>query len=93
MKTIISKIELEGTDGLKYTDVGHTEDVNIINEINKSYDSTLGKFLGENKTNIELGSVGVGEFFSEYEYVHEARTQTEDVEDLGLIKVTDISQL
>ena len=38
---IISKIELEGTDNLKYTDVGYTQDENVANEINEDYDSTL----------------------------------------------------
>ena len=46
MITIISKIELEGTDNLKYTDVGYTTDTSVINEINEAYDSTLGKFIG-----------------------------------------------
>ncbi len=35
MITIISKIELNGTNNLKYTDIGYTEDVNIINQINE----------------------------------------------------------
>jgi len=30
MITIISKIELEGTDNLKYTDVGYTTDTSVI---------------------------------------------------------------
>ena len=33
MITIISKIELEGTDNLNYTDVGYTTDISVINEI------------------------------------------------------------
>ena len=51
---IISKIELEGTDNLKYTDVGYTEDVNVANQINEDYDSTLGAFLGANNTSVIL---------------------------------------
>ena len=93
MITIISKIELEGTDNLKYTDVGHTEDVNIINQINEDYDSSLGKFIGENKTKIELGIVSISTFFADFPFVHEARTQVDDTEDLGLIEVTNINQL
>ncbi len=93
MITIISKIELEGTDNLKYTDVGHTEDVNIINQVNEDYDSSLGKFIGENKTKIELGIVSISTFFADFPFVHEARTQVDDTEDLGLIEVTNINQL
>jgi hypothetical protein len=93
MTTIISKIELEGTDNLKYTDVGHTQDVNIINQINEDYDASLGKFIGENKTKLELGIVSISTFFADYPFVNEARTQVEDVESLGLVEVTDINQL
>lgn len=93
MITIISKIELEGTDSLKYTDVGHTQDVSVINQVNEDYDSTLGKFIGENKTKIELGVVSISTFFAETPYVNEARTQVDDAEGLGLIEVTNISQL
>ena len=93
MITIISKIELEGTDNLKYTDIGHTQDVNIINQINEDYDASLGKFLGENKTKIELGIVSVSTFFADTPFVNEARTQVDDVDSLGLVEVTDINQL
>ena len=62
---IISKIELEGTDSLKYTDVGYTEDINITNEINEQYDATLGKFLGENRTKLELEEVSISTFFND----------------------------
>ena len=54
MYTIISKIELEGTDSLKYTDYGTAIHPEVINKINIDYDSTLGKFLGENRTKLEL---------------------------------------
>tara|TARA_R100001463_G_scaffold19085_1_gene47081 strand:+ start:553 stop:834 length:282 start_codon:yes stop_codon:yes gene_type:complete len=93
MITIISKIELEGTDNLKYTDVGHTQDVNIINQINEDYDSTLGKFLGENRTKLELGEVSISTFFNGIDSVNEARTQVEIVEESSLTEITDISQL
>lgn len=93
MITIISKIELEGTDNLKYTDIGHTQDINIINQVNQDYDASLGKFLGENKTKIELGIVSVSTFFANTPFVNEARTQVDDVDSLGLVEVTDINQL
>ena len=60
---IISKIELEGLDNLKYTDIGYTTDINVANEINEDYDSTLGKFLGENRTKLTLGEVSISTFF------------------------------
>tara|TARA_R110001592_G_scaffold337508_1_gene624193 strand:+ start:375 stop:656 length:282 start_codon:yes stop_codon:yes gene_type:complete len=93
MITIISKIELEGTDSLKYTDVGHTEDTEVINQINEDYDSTLGSFLGTNQTKIELGIVLLNSFFADYDYVFQARTQVTTIEGLGLIEVTDTNQL
>jgi hypothetical protein len=93
MITIISKIELEGTDNLKYTDIGHTQDVAIINQINEDYDSTLGKFLGENRTKLEIGEVSISTFFNGIDSVNEARTQVEIVEESSLTEITDISQL
>lgn len=93
MITIISKIELEDNNSLKYTDIGHTEDTDVINQINEDYDMTLGKFLGENRTKLELNLLSVSSFFSETSYVNEARTQVENIEGLGLIEVTNINQL
>lgn len=93
MITIISKIELDESNDLKYTDVGYTEDVSVINQINEDYDMTLGKFIGENRTKLELNLVSVSSFFSETSYVNEARTQVEKTEGLNLIEVTNISQL
>jgi len=93
MITIISKIELEGTDNLKYTDVGYTSEESVINQINEDYDASLGKFLGENRTKLELGEVSVGTFFATTEYVNEARATIEDASDSGLIQITDINQL
>ena len=90
---IISKIELEGTDNLKYTDVGYTEDVNVANQINEDYDSTLGAFLGANRTKLTLGEVSVSEFFATTDYVNEARTEVDTVEGLGISKITNINQL
>tara|TARA_B110000444_G_C18498691_1_gene436914 strand:- start:1 stop:282 length:282 start_codon:yes stop_codon:yes gene_type:complete len=93
MITIISKIELEGTNNFKYVDVGHTEDQSIINQINEDYDSSLGLFLGKNKTKIQLGTVSVSSFFDDIPFVNEARTQVETVEGLNLIEITNVNQL
>ena len=93
MITIISKIQLEGTDNLNYTDVGYTTDISVINEINEAYDSTLGKFLGENRTKLEIGEVSISTFFSGVSYVNEARTEVENVDALSLIEITNVNQL
>lgn len=93
MITIISKIELEGTDSLKYTDIGYTTDDTIINQINEDYDSTLGVFLGENRTKLELGEVTINTFFDMTPFVHEARTEVESLDELGLTEITDINDL
>jgi hypothetical protein len=91
--TIITKIELEGTDNLNYTDVGYTTDISIINEINEAYDVSLGVFLGENRTKLEIGEVSISTFFSGVSYVNEARTEVESVEGLSLIEITNVNQL
>ena len=93
MITIISKIELEGTDNLKYSDVGYTTDVDVINEINEDYDSTLGKFLGENRTKLEIGEVLISAFFDGVSYVNEARTEVENTDQLNLSEIININQL
>ena len=93
MITIISKIELEGTDNLKYTDVGYTTEVSLINQINEAYDVSLGVFLGENRTKLEIGEVSISTFFSGVSYVNEARIEVDSVEGLSLIEITNINQL
>jgi hypothetical protein len=93
MVTIISKIELEGNDNLNYSDVGYTSDQAIINQINEDYDATFGKFLGENRTKLELGEVSVSTFFASTSYINEARAEVEDATGLGLIEITNINEL
>ena len=93
MIIIISKIELEGTDNLKYTDVGYTTDIGVKDEINEQYDSTLGVFIGENRTKLQIGEVSISTFFNNVEYVNEARTEVDNVDGLGLTSITNINQL
>jgi len=93
MITIISKIELEGTDSLKYTDVGYTTEVSLINEINEAYDASLGAFLGENRTKLEIGEVSISTFFSGFSYVNEARIEVDSVDGLNFSEITNINQL
>jgi hypothetical protein len=90
---IISKIELEGADSLKYTDVGFTTDEAVKNEINEGFDATLGKFLGENRTKLNLGEISVSVFFETTDHVNEARTEVETVEGLGLVEITNVNEL
>ena len=93
MYTIISKIELEGTDNLNYSDYGTTTDQDIINQINEDYDSTLGEFLGANRTKLEIGEVSVSTFFETTPFVYEARTEVDNVDELGLFKITTVNQI
>ena len=90
---IISKIELEGTDNLKYTDVGYTEDPAVAVQINEDYDATLGKFLGENRTKLATGESSVSTFFATTESVNEARTEVDTVEGLGIPLITNVNEL
>jgi hypothetical protein len=93
MYYIISKIELEGSDNLIYSDYGTTTDENIVNQINEDYDSTLGAFLGENRTKLQLGIVSVSTFFETTSFVYEARTEVDNIEGLNVLNVTDLNQL
>tara|TARA_Y100000592_G_scaffold101114_1_gene185642 strand:+ start:24824 stop:25105 length:282 start_codon:yes stop_codon:yes gene_type:complete len=93
MIAVISQIELEGTDSLKYTDIGYTEDENLIIQINEEYDETLGKFIAENRTKLNIGEVSLSIFFATTEYVNEARTIVDTVEGRDLPLITSLNQL
>jgi len=93
MYFVISKIELEGTDNLNYSDYGTTTDQDIVNQINEDYDSTLGEFLGANRTKLELGEVSVSTFFETTPFVYEARTEVDNVDEMGLLSITNINEL
>lgn len=90
---IISKIELEGENNLKYTDIGYAENIDVVNEINEQYDATLGVFIGENRTKLQINEVLISTFFETTQYVNEARTEIDEVEGLNLIKITNITEL
>lgn len=93
MNIIISKIELEGENSLNYSDVGFTTDVNIANEINENYDSTLGKFIAENRTKLSIGEASLSTFFESFEYVNEARKEVTNLNGLNLTEITNLNQL
>lgn len=92
MKTIISKIELEGNN-FKCIDTYYTTDPAIVNYINEQYDITLGIFLGENRTKLENGNILIDVFFKDTPFVYEARTEVDTISGLGLIKISDINDL
>ena len=93
MYYIISKIELDGTDNLKYSDYATTESDEVAIQINEDYDATLGKFLAENRTKLNISEVSVSTFFETTSFVYEARTQVENVDDLNLLSITDFNEL
>jgi hypothetical protein len=91
--TIITKIELESLNIVKFTEVGYTGDSELIDSINKNYDETLGSFLAENRTKLENEEINVSTFFSETDYVNEARTEVNTLEGRNLIEIKDINDL
>ena len=93
MYYIISKIELDGTDSLKYSDYATTESDEVAIQINEDYDATLGKFLAENRTKLNIGEASVSTFFETTSFVYEARTQVDNVDDLNLLSITEFNQL
>ena len=93
MYAIISKIELEGANNLKYSDYGYTTNQTTVNQINEDYDSTLGAFLGENRTKLELGQVSISTFFDGVSFVYEARTEVTTIEGLNLPEINNVNEL
>lgn len=93
MITIITKIEQEPLNVVKFTEVGYTENSELIDSINKNYDETLGSFLAENRTKLENEEVSINTFFSETYYVNEARTEVNTLEGRNLIEIKDINEL
>ena len=53
----------------------------------------MGIFLGGNRTKLELGTLSIGDFFTNTSFINEARIQVDSVEDTGLTEITKISQL
>tara|TARA_R110000803_G_scaffold104245_1_gene172409 strand:- start:368 stop:649 length:282 start_codon:yes stop_codon:yes gene_type:complete len=93
MYTIIQKIELESTSNLKYIDYGYATIEEVVSDINKDYDATLGAFLGLHRTELENGSVLIDTFFNDTSFVYEARYVVDTVEGLGLTEITNANQL
>jgi hypothetical protein len=93
MISIVSKIELGTNNTLLLTDVGYTTDVNVISDINQSYDATLGIFIAQNRTKLESGETLISSFFVDVDYANEARIQVDTIEGLDLIEIININQL
>ena len=95
MYIVISKIELSEIQGeLKFSDYGYTTDISLQEEINLSYDNTLGLFIEENREGLENGTIDISSFFSNgVDHVFEARTVVYDSNDLEGINITSINQL
>ena len=93
MVTIIDKIQIDANNQIEFIQVGYTSDINLINEINKNYDSTLGKFIAENRTDLENNNLKISVFFENISEVFEARNMTEKIDEINLIEITNINQL
>ena len=92
MITIIEKIELGDNGEVVTTEVGYTENVFLIYEININFDESMGEFVGKNRTNLENEVVSISTFFETTPVVHIASTVT-DAERLDLIEITNINEL
>lgn len=92
MITIIEKIELGDNGEVVTTEVGYTENVFLINEINISYDESMGEFVGKNRTNLENEVVSISTFFETTPVVHIASTVT-DAERPDLIEIIHLNEL
>jgi|TARA_R110000824_G_scaffold335541_1_gene522095 hypothetical protein len=93
MYTIIQKIELESSSNLKHDNYGYCTIEQVICDINKDYDSTLGSFLGLHRTELENGSVLIDDFFNTTPFIYEARYIVDTIDGLGLTEITNTNQL
>ncbi len=93
MFTIIEEITINAEGFLNYNPVGYTSDEVLKNQINEAYDDTLGAFLGENRTRLELGEVSISDFFNVTSSVNEARTEADTVDGLNINEVLSINEL
>ena len=94
MITIITKIELETVDTLRHTEFGYTTDSSIVQQVNESYDVSLGVYLAENRTSLENGTMTIDSFFTGgLTHVYEARMTVETVEGLGIPEINNVNEL
>lgn len=92
MITIIEKIELGDNGEVINTEVGYTKSVSLVNEINISYDESMGEFVGKNRTNLENEVVSISTFFETTPFVHMACAST-DAERPDLNEIFNIDVL
>jgi len=93
MITIIRKVELGENNETITTDVGYTTNKSLIDSINIDYDSSLGKFFGENLTKLDNNVVSISDFFDVTSFVYRATTQVSSLEGLDLSEITNVNQL
>lgn len=96
MFIVISKIELSDIPGeLKFSEHAFTTDVSLQEEINASYDDTLGTFIEDNRVALEMKTLDISKFFidNKVNYVYEARTEVYDSDELKGVEITNINQL
>ena len=92
MITIIEKVELGNNGEIIDTEVGYTENVSLVNEININYDESMGEFIGRNRTNLDNEVVFMSTFFETTPVVYMACTIT-DAERPDLKEIFNIDQL
>ncbi len=90
---IINKIQLDENNQINFEDYGHISNQSLINQINQNYDHSLGIYIADNRTNLELGTTDLSPFFANNPIVFEARTEVSTIDGLGLSEITSLSQL
>jgi len=96
MYAVINKITLgPGPGEYQFTEVGYTVDFSLKDEINDTYDSSMGAYIESNIEGLVSGEIDISTFFIEnnLEYVYIANTEVYDEEDLKGVEVTNINQL
>lgn len=91
MYSIISKIEVNQEGVLTYTPIGYTINTSIIENINADYETTLGQWIEDNKTELISGDKNISEYFIGVTHKYSARTTSTSNE--GLIEITNLNQL
>ncbi len=87
MYFIINKIEYKN-ESVVYTPIGYTTDLIFRDEINNSYESTMGIWIENNKNELESGEIDISVFFETNPVVYVAKTYS-DTND-GLNEINEI---
>ncbi len=87
---IVEKIE-NSRGELKYTPIGYTTDMNICDEINSNYNSTLGAWINDNMEGLESKAINASYYFDTNPPVYTATVESTSTD--GLEEITNINQL